>query len=63
MNPLNKVLTSAERKLLVKKPFPEWINPMLATLTQSRFSHPNWLYECKFDGIRALILKTAILLR
>jgi DNA ligase D-like protein (predicted ligase) len=27
---------------------------MLATLTDRRFSHPNWLFERKLDGVRAL---------
>jgi ATP-dependent DNA ligase len=27
--------------------------PMLATLTDERFSDPGWIYERKFDGIRA----------
>ena len=37
--------------------FPEWIEPMAATLTQERFSGPEWLFERKFDGIRLLAFK------
>jgi bifunctional non-homologous end joining protein LigD len=37
--------------------FPEWLEPMAATLTQERFSGPEWLYERKFDGIRLLAFK------
>jgi bifunctional non-homologous end joining protein LigD len=37
--------------------FPEWIQPMAATLTQERFSGPEWLFERKFDGIRLLAFK------
>jgi len=33
---------------------PEWLEPMAATLTQERFSTPDWLFERKFDGIRLL---------
>lgn len=33
---------------------PPWASPMLATLTESAFSDPHWLYERKFDGIRCL---------
>jgi ATP-dependent DNA ligase len=33
---------------------PEWLEPMAATLTQDRFSGPDWLFERKFDGIRLL---------
>jgi len=37
--------------------FPEWIQPMAATLTQERFSDPQWIFERKFDGIRLLAFK------
>ena len=37
--------------------FPEWIVPMAATLTQERFSGPEWIFERKFDGIRLLAFK------
>jgi bifunctional non-homologous end joining protein LigD len=36
---------------------PEWIVPMAATLTQERFTGPEWLFERKFDGIRLLAYK------
>lgn len=36
---------------------PEWIVPMAATLTQERFTGPEWLFERKFDGIRLLAFK------
>jgi bifunctional non-homologous end joining protein LigD len=39
--------------------FPEWIEPMAATLTQQRFAGPEWLFERKFDGIRLLAFKQA----
>src|SRR5690242_8307179 len=35
-------------------PFPEWIEPMLATLTDQRFSDTGWIYEPKWDGERCL---------
>jgi bifunctional non-homologous end joining protein LigD len=38
-------------------PFPEWIEPMAATLTQERFNGPEWSFERKFDGIRLLAYK------
>jgi len=34
--------------------FPEWVEPMAATLTQERFTGPEWIFERKFDGIRLL---------
>jgi len=36
---------------------PEWLVPMAATLTQERFSGPEWLFERKFDGIRLIAFK------
>jgi bifunctional non-homologous end joining protein LigD len=38
-------------------PFPEWVAPMAATLTQERFAAPEWIFERKFDGIRLLAFK------
>ena len=37
--------------------FPEWVKPMAATLTQERFTGPEWIFERKFDGIRLLAFK------
>src|SRR6266550_4892913 len=45
------------RARLRESPQPEWINPMLATLTHRRFSDPNWLFEPKFDGERCLAFR------
>jgi ATP-dependent DNA ligase len=36
---------------------PDWLEPMAATLTEERFSGPDWLFERKFDGIRLLAYK------
>ena len=36
---------------------PEWLAPMAATLTEERFSGPDWLFERKYDGIRVLAYK------
>jgi ATP-dependent DNA ligase len=36
---------------------PEWIVPMAATLTQDRFTGPDWTFERKLDGIRLLAFK------
>jgi bifunctional non-homologous end joining protein LigD len=38
---------------------PEWLEPMAATLTQDRFTGPEWIFERKFDGIRILAYKEA----
>ena len=37
--------------------FPDWLVPMAATLTQERFTHADWIFERKFDGIRLLAFK------
>lgn len=36
---------------------PEWLEPMAATLTQDRFTGPEWIFERKYDGIRLLAFK------
>jgi ATP-dependent DNA ligase len=38
-------------------PFPDWLEPMAATLTQERFISPEWVFERKLDGIRLLAFK------
>lgn len=42
------------------KKFPEWLQPMAATLTQERFIGPEWIFERKFDGIRLLAFKDGL---
>lgn len=37
-----------------REDMPEWLDPMLATLTDDYFSDPDWIYERKFDGERML---------
>jgi bifunctional non-homologous end joining protein LigD len=37
--------------------FPEWVEPMAATLTRERFAGPEWVFERKLDGIRILAFK------
>jgi bifunctional non-homologous end joining protein LigD len=37
--------------------FPDWVEPMAATLTQERFTDPEWIFERKLDGIRLLAFK------
>ena len=54
---LEEFLSDEERKLIVSSPLPRWSAPMLATLTDSRFSDPDWIYERKFDGERALCFR------
>jgi ATP-dependent DNA ligase len=51
-----RFLPSAFYILHMPKP-PDWIQPMAATLTQERFTGPEWIFEGKFDGIRLLAHK------
>jgi bifunctional non-homologous end joining protein LigD len=37
--------------------FPDWLEPMAATLTQERFTGPEWIFERKYDGIRLIAFK------
>jgi len=43
--------------MTIPAPVPDWLEPMAATLTQDRFTHPDWLFERKLDGIRLLAFK------
>ena len=45
------------RARLRNRPQPEWIAPMLATLTDERFSRQGWLFEPKWDGERCLAFR------
>jgi bifunctional non-homologous end joining protein LigD len=42
---------------LPDEPVPDWCTPMLATLTDRRFSDPRWIFERKFDGERCLAFR------
>ncbi|MGC2063802.1 MAG: non-homologous end-joining DNA ligase [Thermodesulfovibrionales bacterium] len=35
-------------------PMPHGIRPMLATLVKEPFNHPDWIFEVKWDGYRAI---------
>jgi len=50
-------LPDEDRALLRRQRHPEWVQPMLATLTERRFSHPDWLFERKVDGVRGLAFR------
>jgi len=45
------------RSKLDARDHPEWIQPMLATLTHDPFSDPDWVYERKLDGERCLAFR------
>ena len=46
---ITTLLAEAERS-----PMPENIKPMLATLVDEPFDDPEWMYEVKWDGYRAV---------
>src|SRR5439155_15378387 len=48
---------------LPRERHPEWVPPMLATLTEERFSDPSWIFERKLDGIRLLAYRDGPRLR
>jgi len=50
-------LDKSEREVLQPGPMPRWIEPMLATLTDARFSSPEWIFERKLDGVRCLVFR------
>jgi DNA ligase D-like protein (predicted ligase) len=51
------VLSAQERALLRPAALPETAQPMLAVLTQERFSDPAWVYERKLDGVRCIAIR------
>jgi bifunctional non-homologous end joining protein LigD len=55
-NPLNGLPTEAKARLR-KITQPTWVAPMLATLTDERFSREGWLFEPKWDGERCLVFR------
>jgi bifunctional non-homologous end joining protein LigD len=50
-------LPAAAKTKLRKRAQPTWIAPMLATLTDERFSRKGWLFEPKWDGERCLAFR------
>jgi DNA ligase D-like protein (predicted ligase) len=55
-NPFIRLPAEVKTRLR-KRPQPEWIAPMLATLTDERFSREGWLFEPKWDGERCLAFR------
>src|SRR6266478_5667246 len=47
-------IQAAELQGARKAAMPSRVEPMLATLTDRPFSDPHWLFEIKWDGVRAL---------
>lgn len=62
-SPINKALKERKSKKSKKKlpkqenktvKYESYIKPMLATLTEEPFSSPDWIFEIKWDGYRAI---------
>ncbi len=51
---LREALESEEMKDAPVKPMHHGIKPMLATLVREPFDHPDWIFEVKWDGYRAV---------
>lgn len=58
-----KHLNDEELEALAEKSMPRWTQPMLATLTDERFSSPDWIFERKLDGERCLVFRRKSQLR
>jgi DNA ligase D-like protein (predicted ligase) len=52
-------LSDAERAALIPSALPPTVPAMLATLTDERFSDPEWIFERKLDGVRCLARRDA----
>src|SRR6266545_938692 len=50
-------LPARAKAQLRKRAQPTWVAPMLATLTDERFSREGWLFEPKLDGERCLAFR------
>jgi bifunctional non-homologous end joining protein LigD len=51
---LREVLEGEDLKDAPEMPIPRGVRPMLATLVREPFDHPDWIYEVKWDGYRAV---------
>ncbi|HET9407396.1 MAG TPA: non-homologous end-joining DNA ligase [Candidatus Sulfotelmatobacter sp.] len=51
---VSAVVMGSELDGAVKRPMPSAIQPMLATPAENAFDDPEWLFEIKWDGYRAL---------
>jgi len=51
---LRETMESEELQDAPLEPMPHNLKPMLATLVKEPFDHPDWLFEVKWDGYRAV---------
>lgn len=57
MQAIFDTLPGSAREKLQEVEQPEWLDPMLATLTDDYFSDEAWIYERKLDGERCLVFR------
>ena len=50
-------LSAEARERLEERSHPDWVGPMLATLSHDHFSDPDWIFERKLDGERCLAFR------
>jgi bifunctional non-homologous end joining protein LigD len=51
---LHEAMESGDLQAALVKPMPHAIQPMLAVLVKEPFDHPDWIFEVKWDGYRAV---------
>ncbi len=51
---LHEAMESEGLKDAPAKPMPHALQPMLATVAREPFDHPDWIFEVKWDGYRAV---------
>ena len=51
---VHEALESEDLTNAQSKPMPKAVQPMLATVAREPFDHPDWIYEVKWDGYRAV---------
>jgi len=51
---VHEAMESEDLKNALTKPMPHGIKPMLATLIEKPFDNPDWIFEVKWDGYRAI---------
>jgi bifunctional non-homologous end joining protein LigD len=51
---VHEVMESEDLQDAPVKPMPHDIKPMLATVVKKPFDHPDWIFEVKWDGYRAV---------
>ncbi len=51
---LHETIESEDLRDAPVKPMPHSIQPMLTTLAKKPFDHPDWMFEVKWDGYRAV---------